>query len=348
MIEAVPVIDAVVHGYHSPPEAYTHPIAAKVTDALYDGYHKVFSPRNDRRWVLDRDRYVRVDPDLLGHALFAESQVDFAIYHDIPLYGLYDGGASPLWIGRELRERFPERIALFGGIWPAHPDPLGEVDRLIDEEGVVGLKFYPFDIYDGAGVTVRMDDPEAVYPILEHAQRRGIRSVAVHKAVAMTGCPLQPFHPRDLEDALIAFPDLNFQIVHGGFAFLEETALQLAYYQNASVVLEGASAYLVNAPQKFADILAAFLRAGAADRIIWGTGCTGLHPQPFLEAFWDFQFPEAMRAGYDLPPVTTGLKRAILGGNIARILGIDLNAVPSGVATREALAAPWTGTPVPT
>jgi hypothetical protein len=336
MIGDALVIDAVVHGYNSPPETYTHPLSAGVVAALYDGYHRVFSPRGEKRWILDRERFARVDPDLIGHALFEESQVDYAVYHDIPLYGLYRGGASPLWIGRELRERHPDRVALFGGIWPAQPDPIGEVDRLIEEEGVVGLKFYPYDIYDGRGVEVRMDDPEAVYPILEHAQSRGIRSIAVHKAIAMAGCPIQPFHPRDLEDALIAFPDLNFQIVHGGFAFLEETALQLSYYRNASVVLEGASAFLVNMPLKFAEVLGRFLMTGAWDRIIWATGCTALHPRPLLEAFWSFEMPEHLMAGYGFPPLSPQLKQAILGGNIARILGLEVAARTDG-----ALAEPW-------
>jgi len=348
MIDGAVVIDGVVHGYNSPPETYTHPISELVVESLYHGYHKAFSPRGDRRWLLDHDRFIRADADLLGGAVFAESQTDFCVYHDIPLYGLYEGGASPLWVGRELRERHPGRVALFGGIWPDHDDPIGEVDRLIEEEGVVGLKFYPYDIYDGAGVEVRMDDPEAVYPILEHAQKRGLRSVAVHKAIAMAGCPIQPFHPRDLEDALIAFPDLTFQIVHGGFAFLEETAMQLSYYRNAAVVLEGASAYIVNAPRKFADILAAFLMTGAADRIIWGTGCTALHPRPLIEAFWSFEWPEAMTDGYGLPPLTPELKQAILGGNIARILGLDLDAIArtggAGDATSGELAEPWSGT----
>ncbi|MBA2523120.1 MAG: amidohydrolase family protein, partial [Solirubrobacterales bacterium] len=298
MIDDALVIDGVVHGYHSPPESYTHPVISKlVVESLYHGYHKVFSPRGEPRWLLDHERFARVDAELLAGALFEESQTDFCVYHDIPLYGLYEGGASPLWIGRELRDLHPDRVALFGGIWPEHPDPIGEVDRLVEEEGVVGLKFYPYDIYDGTGVEVRMDDPEAVYPILEHAQKRGIRSVAVHKAIAMAGCPIQPFHPGDLEDALIAFPGLCFQIVHGGFAFIEETAMQLSYYPNAAVVLEGASAYIVNAPLKFAEILAAFLMAGAADRIIWGTGCTALHPRPLIEAFWDFQLPETLIEG---------------------------------------------------
>jgi uncharacterized protein len=246
-----------------------------------------------------------------------------------------------LWVGRELRDRHPDRVALFGGIWPHHPDPIGEVDRLLDEEGCVGLKFYPYDIYDGVGQTVRMDDREAVYPILEHAQKRGIRSVAVHKAIAMAGCPVSPFGVADLEDALVAFPDLSFQIVHGGFAFLEETALQLSYFPNASVVLESATAFLVNSPLKFAEILARFLMTGAPDRIIWGTGCTALHPRPLIEAFWDFQLPEEMLDGYGLPPLTRELKAAILGGNIARLMGLQVEPL-----TRDKLAEPWTGSAV--
>ncbi|MGW7353684.1 amidohydrolase family protein [Streptomyces sp. NPDC054784] len=339
MIEDVPVVDAVVHGYNSPPETWKHPLAGVVVDSLYNRYHRIFSPRDDPKWILDRHRFERVGPELLEHALFAESRTDFAVYHDIPLYGMYEQGASPLWIGREMRERNPDRVAVFGGIWPGHPDPVGEVDRLVDEEKVVGLKFYPYDIYDGRGETVRMDDVDSVFPILEHAQRRGIRSVAVHKAIAMVGCPVQPFAPGDLDNAFLAFPELNFQIVHGGFAFLEDTALQLSYYPNASVVLEGASAYLVNSPLRFAEILSAFVRAGAADRIIWGTGCTALHPQPLLDAFWEFQFPDWMIEGYGLPPLTKELKRKILGGNIARIL--DLKVTPDP-AERE-LAEPWTG-----
>ena len=37
------VIDGVVHGYHSPPETYTHPISELVVESLYQGYHKAVS-----------------------------------------------------------------------------------------------------------------------------------------------------------------------------------------------------------------------------------------------------------------------------------------------------------------
>ena len=56
MINATAVIDGVVHGYNSPPQTYTHPISELVVESLYQGYHKVFSPRGDRRWLLDGHR----------------------------------------------------------------------------------------------------------------------------------------------------------------------------------------------------------------------------------------------------------------------------------------------------
>lgn len=92
MIGDALVIDAVVHGYNSPPETYTHPLSGVVVQSLYRGYHQVFSPRGDRRWLLDEHRFARVDADILGGAVFDESQTDFCVYHDIPLYGLYKGG----------------------------------------------------------------------------------------------------------------------------------------------------------------------------------------------------------------------------------------------------------------
>jgi hypothetical protein len=104
------------------------------------------------------------------------------------------------------------------------------------------------------------------------------------------------------------------------------------------VVLEGASAFLVNMPLKFAEILGRFLMTGAWDRIIWGTGCTALHPQPLIESFWNFQMPEPMLSGYGMPPLTPQLKQAILAGNIARILGLEVSPRP-----QSDLAEPWSG-----
>ena len=120
----------------------------------------------------------------------------------------------------------------------------------------------------------------------------------------------------------------------------------LACFPNVAVNLEGTSLYVINMPRKFAEILGTLLAAGAADRIIWGTGGPVGHPRPLIEAFWNFEMPVDLVEGYGYPPLTEDVKRAILGENVVRILGIDLDemrqrAARDEFADRGELAEPW-------
>jgi predicted TIM-barrel fold metal-dependent hydrolase len=346
------VIDAVVHGYNLSPENQRGPAAAELAAALYYGVHRGFSPRGQEQWILDEQRFMYGhNPDQLAHALFAESQTDVAIYHGVPAYGLFTDGGSPLWVGKEIRSRYPGRMLLYGPISPFQPGAVAEVDRLVEEEGVVGLKLYPQDIVDGEIKSWRADDPELIYPILERAQDRGIRSIAIHKAIPFGRVPSEPFRPTDIEGAAAAFPNLTFEVVHGGFAYLEETAMMVARFPNVAINLEGGSGYLVNAPRKFAEIIGTFMFWGGANRLIWATGCIALHPRPFVEAFWRLKMPKDLIDDYGFPPLTPEVKQATLSGNIARILGLDLEAIKQTIACDEfakqtQLAAPWSGVAV--
>ena len=150
MIDDAFVIDAVVHGYNLSPENQLSPAAAELAAALYYGVHRGFSPRGQEQWILDAQRFFHGhNPDLLAHALFAESQTDVGIYHGVPAYGLFTDGGSPLWVGKEIRQRYPGRMLLYGPISPFQSGAIEEVDRLVEEEGVVGIKLYPQDIIDG-------------------------------------------------------------------------------------------------------------------------------------------------------------------------------------------------------
>jgi uncharacterized protein len=75
---------------------------------------------------------------------------------------------------------------------------------------------------------------------------------------------------------------------------------------------------------------------GAADRIIWALGGAAIHSRAFEERMWAFEFPEELQVRYGLPPLTEEAKRAILGENAARILGLDIAA---SVATRTATSS---------
>jgi uncharacterized protein len=75
-----------------------------------------------------------------------------------------------------------------------------------------------------------------------------------------------------------------------------------------------------------------------------------VHPQPGLERFGDFEMPRDLVEGKGYPELTPTIKEKILGGNIARLHGLDLAGIRDGIAgdrfderSRDGLAPPWSG-----
>ena len=62
------------------------------------------------------------------------------------------------------------------------------------------------------------------------------------------------------------------------------------------------------------------------DKILYGGEAPIWHPQWALEAFWDFELPEDIVSERGYPQLTEQAKRKILGGNLARLHGIDVEA----------------------
>jgi uncharacterized protein len=344
MISGVPVIDAVTHGYNWGPRNWASPDTGRYTKDFYPLLASFF-PMGEH--VLDEEQWLNAaDPDLVASALFAESQTDIAIYHDVPLYFLFKDGGSPIWVGERMRERWQDRVFIYGAVSPMRPGAVERVDELVDEHAVSGLKLYPLDVVDGEVKGWTMDDATALFPVLERAQQRGIRNIAIHKALPIGPLPMATFRPADVEESASAFPDLTFEIVHGGLAFVEETAWQVARHKNIVINLEATNYALVKAPAMFAQVLGSFLSFGAEDRIVWATGAMAVHPRPLIEAFWQFQIPSEMRTGFGLPELSPEIKRKILSGNAARMLGIDLDERMTRIsedefAQQEQLAPPW-------
>jgi predicted TIM-barrel fold metal-dependent hydrolase len=355
LIEDTFVIDAVAHSFNTATDNFMDDgkMARTLVDGFYNLFHVPFSPRNDPQWTLSPEIYYAGDnADLLAHALFAESQTDACIYHEVPMFGIFKDGLSPISVGRVLREQYPGRVLIYGGVSPWQKDPIGTIDRLVEEDHVTGLKLYPMDLYDGRMQNYRMDNPEVAYPIYQRALEHGIKSVAIHKALPLGPVSTDPFRPSDIEGAAAAFPDLHFEIVHGGLAFLEETASMVARFPNILINLEATSGFLVDRPRRFAEIAGNLIDNGGVDRLIWATGCMVLHPQPPLEAFWNFEMPRDLVEDYGLPEITREIKQGILGGNIARILGLDTDGMQresanDDFAQRSELAPPWSGAAVP-
>jgi len=352
MYEDALVVDGVAHFYSEHPDNYRDKERGPEMGRLsYEGYHKGFAFSGEDKWVMDRERFFgRPDPNLLADCMFAESQTDMAIYHSLPLYGLFNDGGSPMWVAKEVQKMYPGRMLIYGGLSPFMDGALEEIDRMVEEDGIIGIKFYPQDIIDGEIRNWRLDDEEFSFPMIERAREKGIRSIAVHKSQPLGAVHQEPFRVEDVDGAAAAFPDMEFQVVHGGFAFLEESAMQYACFPNVTINFENTSAFLGAAPRKFAWILGSFIAAGGPDRLIWATGATFFHPRPYLQAFMDLEFPEEWTEGWGIPPITDEIKKKIIGQNVIDLLGIDAAAHQAEFkddrfSKMTEMQEPWTATP---
>jgi predicted TIM-barrel fold metal-dependent hydrolase len=140
-----------------------------------------------------------------------------------------------------------------------------------------------------------------------------------------------------VDDVEIAgmFPQINFEVLHPGFAFVEETAWLLARYPNVYVNLEWTVSLLFTAPRQFAEVLGKLMYWGGEDRILWAAGAMLVHPQAALEAFLDFEMPDDLVHGYGFPPLTEEAKQKLLGENYCRLHGLDPGEVKAKVANDE-------------
>lgn len=347
MIEDTLVVEGVAHDYNFLPENCVNPAMGRgIGEHMYQLHSRWGGPG----YALEKSLYLNhgATAEILGRAVLAESQSDIAVYHETPIYGLFHDGGSPLSTGLEMRERWPNRVLVYGAVAPLRPGAVDRVDELVDVHQVNALKLYPQDLVEGRITPLDMSDPEVCYPVFERARERGLKVVAIHKALPLGPGPASALRVDDIEGAAMAFPDLTFEVVHGGLAFVEETAFLLDCAPNVVVNLEATSALVRTAPRRFAEAMGAFLAThNGAQRILWGTGCMAAHPRPLIEAFWDSETPQDLVEERGVEPLTMEAKKNILGSNFLRLHGIEEDKLRATIAGDEfdttELAAPWGG-----
>lgn len=350
MIDDKFVVDAVVHAF----DARQTNAVSRYGEILLETMFRGQSRMAPDGYALPPERFFqRMSAEALESALFVESATDVACYHPIPAWGILRD-LSPASVGLEIRRRNPGRMLVYGAVSPLEGrKAIDDLERQVEQWDIAGVKLYPVDIIDGNLRTLRMDDARVMQPLLEKCRELRVRAVAVHKSVPIGPAPLAAFRPDDVDGAAADFPDLTFEIVHGGFAFLEETAFQVARFDNVYVNLETTIAMIVKRPKAFARILGELLFWGGPRKILWGTGAIP-HPAPLLEAFGRFQIPEDLRQGYGYPLITEEDRADILGHNFARVHSLDLGRLRAQIdgdelSTRRARgdAMPWMLLPTP-
>lgn len=337
MIDSMFVMNAVVHPFNASWENIRDPDTVQGR-SFYERiglYHKKFAPDNEYR-LSPQEYCTDHSIEALAHALFAESPCDMAVVHSIPLYDFFKDGLVAWEKGVEMKRKYPNRVLHYGRLVTLDVTrALQDIEFQIREHGVDGFKIYPATYYEGRTITWKMDDPRMAYPLYERMLKLGVRNVAVHKAHPFGPTQTQAYRVEDVEEAASLFPDMNFQIVHAGMLFVEETAALLARFPNVYGNMEISWSYLNNHPRLFAEALGKMLLWASPDKILFGDGCTTQHSRPTLEKFLNFQFPRDLLEEHGVPALTREDKRKILGLNMARLHGIDVQAALARVQGDE-------------
>lgn len=340
------VIDAVAHAYNVSKANIRNRYGEALAGLIY-GVHATWNaPEN----VLPPEIFTSNAPaEAVASTLFLESRTDMAVHHQLRLDSWFHDGLVGEQRNLEIAKRWPNRFISYIGVDPTQPSAqyLDELKRLHERlPTAVGLKLYPHQIDPYR--PWRADDPQ-IMKLFEAAQQLGLKVIAIHKALPNGNVPMAPYKVDDIDLAADAFPNLKFEIIHAGMAFLEETAWAVARYPNVYANLEVTSSLLYKAPGWFEEIIGFLTFWGGPQKILWATGAVLAHPQPLLQRMWDLRFSDYTLNKYGLQQIGVSEKKAILGGSYAAMLGLDVAKLRAQVADDEfararrekGLAAPW-------
>jgi uncharacterized protein len=326
------ILDATVHAFnlHSS-NVQDNRWARGLHQAFYDWHDQYATPDE----LLSYDVYMRDwSAEALTEVLFKESATDIGVHHVLRMDSWFTDGLVSFEKNLEIVDRWPQRFLVYLGIDPTDPGCLDDLRRQKDLiPSAIGLKIYPAQVNPYRAW--RADDRERAFPIFELAQELGLKTVAFHKSLAVLGVPTAPYRIDDIEGAAMAFPDLNFEIVHAGTAYLEDTARAIGRFENVYANLEITSLLACAVPKLFDETMAALLYWGGIEKLLYATGSMEWHSQPIIETLADYQVPEVLREKFHLPLMTRDDKQKIFADNYANMVGLDLEALKRGIADDE-------------
>ena len=319
------VFDGVAHPFNfTPKNAFGRP-GEMFSNHLY-AFHSALTP--DSATTLSAEEFLKDwTPADIHQMVFDESDVDMLVAMPLPLTDLFRDGLSPWEECAELASRDPDRTVFWGSVNPLEGRrALDLMERQVKEFGAKALKFYNVRYDYGQPFPWRMDDPRIAFPVFEKAQELGINLIGVHKGVPLGPQPIEHTQTWDMDGAAANFPDINFVIFHVELPWLDEVLWQIVRFPNLYASIAATVNFIARQPRVFAEILGKMLWWCGEDKIIYGGESPIWHPQWALEEFWNFELPRDIVEERGYPPLTDQAKRKILGENLARLHGIDVEA----------------------
>ncbi|HET7011594.1 MAG TPA: amidohydrolase family protein [Anaerolineales bacterium] len=190
------------------------------------------------------------------------------------------------------------RLIAFASLNPfMEGDLAASLERLVLGEGFRGLKLYPVYQY-------HYPNEARLYPLYARAEALGIPILVHTGSSVFRGARIKYGDPLLLDDVAIDFPRLRLLMAHSGRPFWYEQAFWMARrHENVFLEISGLPA---------ANLLTYFPRLEElADKVVYGSDWPG---NPYLRRNID----AILRL-----PLKDDTKAKILGGNAARLLGLD-------------------------
>jgi predicted TIM-barrel fold metal-dependent hydrolase len=325
------VFDGVAHVFNFEKKNAFGSAGELFNNHLY-AFHAALTPEGQP--VLPAEEFLRQwTVDEIDQMVYDGSDTDMLVAMPLPLTDLFKDGLSPWEECAELARRRPDRTVFWGSVNPLEGRrALDLMERQVGEFGAKAFKFYNVRYDFGTPMPWRMDDPKIAFPIFEKAQELGVNLIGVHKGVPLGPQPIEATQTWDMDGAAANFPDINFVIFHVGLPFIDEVCWQLIRYPNLYASIAATINFVVRAPRQFAEVLGKLLFWCGEDKIIYGSEAPIWQPQWALEAFWNFQLPQDLVEGYGYPQLTEQAKRKILGENLLRLHGMDVEETRARLA----------------
>jgi uncharacterized protein len=319
------VFDGVAHVFNFEKKNALGPAGEMFINHIY-AFHNVLTPEGQP--VLPAEEFLRQwTVDEIDEMVYGQSTTDMLVAMPLPLTDLFRDGLSPWEECAELANRRPDRTVFWGSVNPLEGRrALDLMERQVGEFGAKAFKFYNVRYDYGRPFPWRMDDPQVAFPVFEKAQELGVNLIGVHKGVPLGPQPIEATQTWDMDGAAANFPGINFVIFHVGLPFIDETCWQLIRHPNLYASIAATINFVVRAPRQFAEIIGKLLFWAGEDKIVYGSEAPIWQPQWALDAFWNFELPQDLVEGYGYPQLTEQAKRKILGENLLRLHGMDVEA----------------------
>ena len=338
-------------------DVQTHFLEYDLTQPLPDrwlgsGFPQVGCGEDDPRACFSTDQWL----DLV----LARSDTTVAVVSAVPVVGP-DGPLSTekMDAARRAADRVcgEGRVLIQGHVAPTAGQldgALAAMDDTLERSDVAAWKVYTH----AAGPGWYLDDHDPTAPqvgraFVEHALALGVPIISVHKGFSGGSRYAAPV---DIGPAAVAHPDARFVVYHSGFEaggtegpFDDATRDQGVNRLLASVadagLGSGSNVYaelgstwrsLMGSPDQAAHVLGKLLLHLGPDNVIWGTDSIWYgSPQDQIQAFRAFTISPELQERHGYPPLTEETKAKVLGGNAARLYGVDPTTVRCDLTSAE-------------